>query len=99
MQCSSAASATEWREQARKMEDLGYSTLFMPDHYADTDLAPMVGMSVAAEATTTLRIGSLVLDTMNDEPKRAAMREAALRLARPSAASDIADIVFQAARR
>src|SRR5262245_18726989 len=53
--------AASWRAQARKMEDLGYSTLFMPDHFSDTRFAPMVAISVAAEATTTLRVGMLVL--------------------------------------
>ncbi|MFA5883960.1 MAG: TIGR03621 family F420-dependent LLM class oxidoreductase [Acidimicrobiia bacterium] len=61
VQTSSAESAAAWRDQARRIEDLGYSTLFMPDHFADTPLAPMVAISFAAAATTTLRIGHLVL--------------------------------------
>jgi len=61
VQASGRYSAKEWRELARKVEDLGYTTLFMPDHFVDTDLAPMVGIAFAAEATTTLRIGHLVL--------------------------------------
>jgi probable F420-dependent oxidoreductase len=80
VQCSSATSATEWREQVRKMEDLGYSTLFMPDHFVDSELAPMVGMSVAAEATTTLRIGSLVLDNDYKHPAVVAKEAATLDL-------------------
>jgi probable F420-dependent oxidoreductase len=50
-----------WRELARKMEGLGYSTLFMPDHFIDTELAPMVGISFAAAVTEQLRVGMLVL--------------------------------------
>jgi probable F420-dependent oxidoreductase len=61
VQVSNAASAADWREKARKMEDLGYSTLFMPDHFIDTALAPMVAISFAAAATERLRIGMLVL--------------------------------------
>jgi probable F420-dependent oxidoreductase len=61
VQVSNAASATDWREKARKMEGLGYSTLFMPDHFIDTKLAPMVAISFAAAATESLRIGMLVL--------------------------------------
>jgi len=57
----SAASGAEIREKAQKIEDLGYSTLFMADHFADTVLAPMVAISFAAAATTTLRVGHLVL--------------------------------------
>ncbi|HZR13565.1 MAG TPA: TIGR03621 family F420-dependent LLM class oxidoreductase [Acidimicrobiia bacterium] len=78
VQCSDATSATAWREQARKIEDLGYSTLFMPDHYADMELAPMVGMAVAAEATTSLRIGSLVFDNDYKHPAVLAKEAATL---------------------
>jgi|SRR5581483_3651261 len=61
VQISNATSANDWREKARKMEDLGYSTLFMPDHFVGMQLAPMVGISFAAAATEHLRIGMLVL--------------------------------------
>jgi probable F420-dependent oxidoreductase len=80
VQCSSAGSATQWRNHARKMEDLGYSTLFMPDHFVDTQLAPMVGMATAAEATSTLRIGSLVLDNDYKHPAVLAKEAATLDL-------------------
>jgi len=61
LQVSSAASPTAWKELARKTEDLGYSTLYIPDHL-DDQWAPMIALTVAAEATTTLRVGTLVLD-------------------------------------
>jgi len=61
VQVSSAADAAGWRERAHKIEDLGYSTLFMPDHFVDHPLAPMPGIAYAAAVTTTLRIGTLVL--------------------------------------
>ncbi len=61
LQASKAASPAAWRELARKAEDLGYSTLYVPDHL-DDQWAPMVAATVAAEATTTLRVGTLVLD-------------------------------------
>ena len=61
LQASGAASAAAWRELARRAEDLGYSTLYVPDHL-DDQWAPMVALTVAAEATTTLRVGTLVLD-------------------------------------
>lgn len=61
VQVSSATSGDDWRNKARKMEDLGYSTLYMPDHFIDTELAPMVAIAFAAAHTTTLRIGHLVL--------------------------------------
>ena len=59
--CSHAASAADFREKARKAEALGYSTLFVPDHFIDHPLAPMPSMAAAAAVTDTLRVGSLVL--------------------------------------
>jgi probable F420-dependent oxidoreductase len=61
LQASQAASAAVWRDLARKAEDLGYSTLYVPDHL-DDEWAPMIALAVASEATTTLRVGTLVLD-------------------------------------
>jgi len=55
-----SASREEWRSTARKVEDLGYSTLSVQDHFF-TQLAPLTSLMAAAEATSTLRLGSLVL--------------------------------------
>jgi len=46
---------------AQRMEDLGYDTLHVMDHFGD-QLAPIPAMTAAAMATTKLRVGSLVLD-------------------------------------
>jgi probable F420-dependent oxidoreductase len=59
VQLSTAASPSSWRDTARHLEGLGYSTLFIPDHFGD-QYGPLVALTVAAEATTTLRVGSLV---------------------------------------
>jgi probable F420-dependent oxidoreductase len=59
--------ATGWAQQARKAEDLGYSTLLMPDHFGD-QLAPIPALVAAADATTTLRIGALVHDNDYKHP-------------------------------
>ncbi|MGD0880684.1 MAG: TIGR03621 family F420-dependent LLM class oxidoreductase [Acidimicrobiales bacterium] len=59
VQLSSASSGTAWRDLARTIESLGYSTLFIPDHFED-QFGPLVAMTVATEATTELRVGSLV---------------------------------------
>jgi probable F420-dependent oxidoreductase len=75
MQASSAASPAAWRGFARKSEDMGYSTLYVPDHL-DEQWAPMIACTLAAEATTTLRVGTLVLDNDFRHPVLAA-REAA----------------------
>src|SRR2546422_4083660 len=58
-QIAGAGSAREWADHARKAEDLGYSTLTMPDHFGD-QLAPMPALVAAADATTHLRVGTLV---------------------------------------
>src|ERR1700736_3477246 len=49
----------DWHTFCRKVEDLGYATLVMPDHIGD-QFAPMVALASAFEATTTLRAGLLV---------------------------------------
>ena len=67
VQLSNAASPDAWRETARKAEDLGYSTLFMPDHFGD-QLAPVPALMAAADATSTLRVGALVFDNDYKHP-------------------------------
>ncbi|OGO52092.1 MAG: luciferase [Chloroflexi bacterium RBG_16_68_14] len=61
LQSSRAASGEEWAAKARKIEELGFSTLFIPDHFTD-QLAPLPALMAAADATKTLRLGTLVLD-------------------------------------
>ncbi len=78
VQASTARAGAEWAEQARTIEDLGYSTLFMPDHFVDAALAPMVALPFAAAATTTLRIGMLVLGNDYKHPAVVAKEAATL---------------------
>jgi probable F420-dependent oxidoreductase len=61
VQASSATNRSEWVELARRVESHGYSTLTLPDHLND-QLAPVPALMAAADATTTLRVGGLVLD-------------------------------------
>jgi probable F420-dependent oxidoreductase len=56
-----AGSSHEWVERARRVEALGYATLFMADHLADT-FAPFSALGMAAHAAPTLRVGPLVLN-------------------------------------
>jgi probable F420-dependent oxidoreductase len=67
VQVSQIDSAEGWREKARKIEDLGYATLFMPDHFGQ-ELAPLPAIAMAAAHTTTLRVGSLVFDNDYKHP-------------------------------
>jgi probable F420-dependent oxidoreductase len=56
-----ALNAKAWREKARLVEGLGYATVYLPDHFGD-QLGPVAALMSAADATTTLRVGSLVFD-------------------------------------
>jgi probable F420-dependent oxidoreductase len=56
-----AQSAKQWRERARAIESIGYSALYLPDHFRDQP-GVIAALMAAADATTKLRIGSLVFD-------------------------------------
>jgi probable F420-dependent oxidoreductase len=71
---SRATSLHEWQEIARKSEALGYSSLLIADHFG-AQLAPLPALVAAAQATTTLRVGTFVLD--NDFRHPAAMAKEA----------------------
>src|SRR4249919_351318 len=51
-----------WADSARQLESLGYSTLFVPDHFHE-GLGPITAMTAAAMATTTLKVAPMVLNT------------------------------------
>ncbi|MDZ4828356.1 MAG: TIGR03621 family F420-dependent LLM class oxidoreductase [Actinomycetota bacterium] len=73
VQSYAATSPDDWREQARRAEAHGYESFHLADHYigpgpalASTGhpvqvLAAIPAMAVAAEATSTIRIGCRVL--------------------------------------
>jgi len=57
---------TNWLAHVRRTEALGYATFllrdhFVPDFFGD-QFAPIAAMMAAACATTTLRVGTIVLD-------------------------------------
>jgi len=54
-----AASRSEWTDKARQAEALGYSTLLIDDHLYNP-FAPLTALLSAADATNSLRVGSLV---------------------------------------
>ncbi len=61
------------------LESLGYSTLFLPDHFGE-QLSPIAALMSAADATTRLRIGSLVFDNDYRHPVVLAKEAATLDL-------------------
>ncbi len=68
VQCGYPHPTYSWQELARRIETLGYGTLYVPDHFIDTVLAPLPAMAVAAEATTSLRVCALVYDNDYKHP-------------------------------
>src|SRR5713226_1724038 len=79
VQAHSAGSAHEWRETARSAEAMGYAALYLPDHFTD-QLGPIAALMAAADATTRLRVGSLVLDNDYRHPVVLAKEAATLDL-------------------
>ncbi|HZN14455.1 MAG TPA: TIGR03621 family F420-dependent LLM class oxidoreductase [Acidimicrobiales bacterium] len=79
VQAHTAPDVKSWRELARTIESLGYSTMYMPDHFGD-QWAPMVGLTVAAEATDRLNVGTLVFDNDYRHPVVLAKEAATLDL-------------------
>lgn len=80
VQCHTATTGAEWRERAKRIEGLGYATAYVPDHFGD-QWAPTVAMTIAAEATTSLRVGALVYDVDYRHPLVLAKEMATLDLA------------------
>jgi len=74
-----ARSKEEWVTQARRAEQSGYAVLLVPDHLEE-QLAPVPAMLAAAEATTTLHVGSYVLDNDFRHPVMLAKEAATLDL-------------------
>jgi probable F420-dependent oxidoreductase len=74
-----ADSRADWIEKARRLEALGYSTLLMPDHLRDL-LSPLAPLVTAADATTTLRVGTFVLNNDFRHPVLLAREAAAIDL-------------------
>lgn len=60
LQASHLGHPDDLRPLARRAEDLGISVLTVADHM-DDQLAPLAAMMAAADATTSLRVGTMVL--------------------------------------
>jgi probable F420-dependent oxidoreductase len=58
--------ASDWIAHVRRIEELGYASFLIRDHFAPDffgpQLAPFSALSAAAIATTRLRVGTMVLD-------------------------------------
>ncbi|OPG11771.1 TIGR03621 family F420-dependent LLM class oxidoreductase [Microbispora sp. GKU 823] len=71
-----AQDAAAWTATARRAEDLGYSTLLVPDTLAT--LPPLLAMTAAATVTTRLRVGTFVLAAPYRNPPQLAHELAGL---------------------
>ena len=92
VQTFSATSAKEWRERAQRVEGLGYSALHLADHiigpgpaiesshHPVQELAAVPAMAVAAEVTSSLRIGCRVFCVDYRNPSMLAKEVATLDL-------------------
>ena len=77
---SIAPTMSAWRDRARMAEGFGYSALYVTDHF-DAQFGPLVAATVAAEATETLHVGTLVLNNDLRNPVVLAKEIASLGLA------------------
>lgn len=59
VQVSRAPDVAAWKDQVRRAEALGYDILLMPDHFGP-QFAIGPALAIAADATSTLRVGTLV---------------------------------------
>lgn len=75
----SAPSREQWVTLVRKVEDLGYATFLLADHYVN-EFPPLAALMAAADATKTLRVGSFVFDNDFRHPALLAKEVAALDL-------------------
>jgi len=69
--------AKSLRDRARMLEDLGFSTMTMSDHL-DAQLGPISALQAAADATTTLKVASLVFSNDFRSPPILAKEAASL---------------------
>jgi probable F420-dependent oxidoreductase len=53
--------ASTWQADARRIEELGFDTVFLPDHFG-TQWEPATALAGLAAATENLKVGSLVYD-------------------------------------
>lgn len=71
-----------WRERAQRAETLGYATFLLRDHFVTEpfgdQFAPLIALMAAANATTRLRVGTLVLDNDYRHPVMLAKEAATL---------------------
>ena len=79
LQAFQTGSRTEWVELARRAQGAGFDLLVSADHLGRC-LAPLVSLTIVAEATHNLRVGTLVLNNDYHHPSLLARDAATLDL-------------------
>ncbi len=69
--------ASVWADAARRIEDLGYATILVPDTLATP--SPFLALTAAATATTALKVGSWVLNAPLRTPAHVVREAVSLR--------------------
>ncbi|MDQ1476565.1 MAG: hypothetical protein QOE62_1794 [Actinomycetota bacterium] len=77
VQADVTSSATEWFDLARRVEAAGFDALYVADHVGVT-ASPFAALAAAAAVTTTLRLGTYVLNSGAYEPRALASAAATL---------------------
>ena len=75
----SAPSREQWVTLVRKAEDIGYATFLLADHFVN-EFPPIAALMAAADATSSLRVGSFVFDNDFRHPALLAKEVATLDL-------------------
>ena len=80
--CEQMGPQPAWAAKARQIEEAGYATLLIRDHFIrepfGDQFAPIAALMAAADVTTRLRVGSLVLDNDYRHPVLLAKEAATL---------------------
>jgi len=65
---SGASTRREWVNLVRRIDAEGYDLVHMPQHRGTKGLAPLIALASAAEQSSRLRLGTLVLDNESTHP-------------------------------
>jgi probable F420-dependent oxidoreductase len=76
----SSLPAQNWIETVRQIETMGFSTLFVPDHFSASAWDPTTMLGGVAAVTTTLKVGTLVYGIDYRHPVVYARQAATLQL-------------------
>ncbi|MBV9230461.1 MAG: TIGR03621 family F420-dependent LLM class oxidoreductase [Chloroflexi bacterium] len=75
-----ASSKQEWIAKVKRVEELGYTMLELPDHLGNQFFPPTLALMLAAEISSTLRLSTKVLDNNFRHPALLAKETATLDL-------------------